>query len=76
MNTDRTRRRCPVCRQRTDHVVRIGRLRGRGRDNYQDIVTTCQTCGRVEKSTRYPNFLADFFSVPVRRREAHDVADE
>lgn len=76
MNTDRTRRRCPDCRQRTDHVVRIGRLRGRGRDAYQDVVTTCQVCGRVEKSTRYPNYLADFFSVSARRQEVEDVADE
>jgi hypothetical protein len=73
MQTDRTRRRCPDCRKYTDHVVRIGRLKGRGRDAHQDVVTACNVCGRESQSTRHPNLLADFFSIPARRKEDDDV---
>ena len=67
MNIDRIQRRCAVCRRRTEQVVQVGQPQGRGPDAYQDIEYRCQVCGRVEKTRRYPNLLADFFSVPAAK---------
>jgi hypothetical protein len=44
--------------------VRIGRLQGRGRDAFQEVAYQCQVCGERRTTKRYPNLLADFFSVP------------
>ncbi len=63
MKPNKCRRRCPDCRKRTEHVVLIGRLQGRGQDAYQDYEYRCQDCGHVSNAKRYPNLLSGFFSV-------------
>jgi len=67
MRTERCRERCAVCRRRTMHKLKYGRLRGEGPEASRRIDHACQVCGRRTTSESFPNLLASFFSVAARR---------
>jgi hypothetical protein len=75
MKTHIYRGRCHVCRKRTDHAEKVGNLVGVGNDAHQTVERRCLTCGNVVRAERYPDLLADFFSIPTTRKEQRNETD-
>jgi len=65
MKIERDTMRCKVCRKRTAHTARVWPLQGIGPAAHHAVEYSCQECGRIEATQRYPHALTAFFSVPA-----------